>query len=438
MFEITFSSFNTFITKNAPAMNETNAQLLAAARSYVTDIFTHQVRPEFVFHNLEHTEDVVEASSYMADYYQLGEEDRLVLMLAAWFHDTGYSGGSAAGHEAESIRHATDFLRKHGVDETLIDRISSCIEATRMPQSPVSQIEKILCDADLYHLATEDFKARSQLLKQEQEAVLHKKISKKDWRKNNIAFLETHRYFTDYGKERLQFQQEENLNSLRKKKEIKELDKEEEEEVYPYVPTASPYQTGNSKEDLKNTERGVQTMFRTTSNNHFELSSLADGKSNIMISVNALIISVLLTVLLVRLPYYPNYIIPTTILLIVCLASMIFAILATRPSVSSGKFSEDDIRNKRANLLFFGNFYRVTLDEYTWGMNEMLKDREYLYNSMIKDIYFLGVVLARKYKYLRIAYTIFMWGLIVAVIAFAIAALTGNAASGQSGPVIDY
>jgi hypothetical protein len=70
----------------------------------------------------------------------------------------------------------------------------------------------------------------------------------------------------------------------------------------------------------------------------------------------------------------------------------------------------------------------------------MLKDREYLYNSMIKDIYFLGVVLARKYKYLRISYTIFMWGLIIAVIAFAIAFMygSGGGSTGSSLPAIDY
>jgi hypothetical protein len=158
-----------------------------------------------------------------------------------------------------------------------------------------------------------------------------------------------------------------------------------------------------------------------------------------MISVNSIILSVTLTLLIARLAHYPHFIIPTIILLTVCLCSIIFAILATRPSVSSGKFTEDDIRNKKTNLLFFGNFYKVTLDEYTWGMNEMIKDSEYLYNSMIKDIYFLGVVLAKKYRYLRIAYTIFMWGLIAAVIAFAIAAITTNAtAAVKNTPLIDY
>ncbi|MCU7551698.1 DUF5706 domain-containing protein [Chitinophagaceae bacterium LB-8] len=418
-------------------MSETSAELLTAVRNYVTDLFTHQVKPEFVFHSLEHTEDVVEASSYMADHYRLNDEDHLVLLLAAWFHDTGYTKGEATGHEDESIKIATAFLNRNNVDETVIQRVGSCIEATRMPQSPVSLIEKILCDADLFHLATDDFKARSQLLRQEQESLLGLKIDKKEWRKNNISFLENHKYFTDYGLEKLEPKKHENLDRLKKKKQVKVVEEKEEKKVaFPYL--SEPAATNKeAKEQQKNTERGAQTMFRTTSHNHFELSGLADSKAHIMISVNAIIISVVLTVLLGRIVYERQFIIPTITLLLVSISTIIFAILATRPSISSGKFSEEDIRAKKTNLLFFGNFYRMKLEEYQWGMNEMLKDREYLYNSMIKDIYFLGVVLSKKYRYLRIAYTIFMWGIILSSIAFGIAAIIGSPTA-EPGQLIDY
>jgi HD superfamily phosphodiesterase len=418
-------------------MTESSEQLLSAVRNYVTDLFTHQVKPEFVFHSLEHTEDVVEACSYMADHYRLNDEDRQVLLLAAWFHDTGYTKGEATGHEDESIKIATSFLTRNNLEDAIIQRVASCIEATRMPQSPVNLVEKILCDADLYHLATDDFKARSQLLKQEQEGILGRKIDKKEWRKNNISFLENHKYFTDYGQEKLEPKKQENQLKLKKKKQGKAIEeKVEKKEIFPYV-SESVADDKETKEQQKNTERGIQTMFRTTSANHFELSGLADSKANIMISVNAIIISVVLTVLLGRIVYERQYILPTLILLLVCVSAVIFAILATRPSVSSGKFSEEDIRNKKTNLLFFGNFHQMKLEEYQWGMNEMLKDREYLYNSMIKDIYFLGVVLAKKFRYLRISYTIFMWGLIIAVIAFGIAAMIGSPAA-DAAQVIDY
>jgi len=148
---------------------------------------------------------------------------------------------------------------------------------------------------------------------------------------------------------------------------------------------------------------------------------------------------VTLSFLISRLNYYPQYIIPTGILVAACVGAATFAILSTRPSISKGRFTEEDIRNKKTNLLFFGNFHRMELEDYQWGMNQMIKDKEYLYNTMMMDIYYLGVVLAKKYKYLRIAYTIFMWGLILAVIAFAFAAIT-TAGSDTTAvtPVIDY
>jgi hypothetical protein len=91
--------------------------------------------------------------------------------------------------------------------------------------------------------------------------------------------------------------------------------------------------------------------------------------------------------------------------------------------VNVGRFTREDIDKKKTNLLFFGNFHKMSLEDYTWGMTEMMKDTDYVYASMIQDIYHLGVVLGKKYKQLRIAYNVFMFGLIVSVLAFMIAVL---------------
>lgn len=404
-------------------MNEANSHLLAAARAYVTDIFQHKLKPEFVFHNLEHTEDVVEAASHMADYFQLSEEDRLVLLLSAWFHDVGYSGGRAEGHEDLSVQMATHFLRERRIDEALIQRVNSCIESTRMPQSPVSLIEKILCDADLFHLSTEDFKARNLLLKQEREFLLGHKIDKKEWRKGNIEFLAQHRYFTEYGQELLEPKKHENLAQLQKKKETKKgAEPEGAALLFPYKATVEE----SKQKETKDTERGIQTMFRTTSHNHLELSGMADSKAHILITVNSLILTVSVSLGSKMLYDTEHEIlkIPLAILILTCLIAITCSILATRPSISSGKFTEEDIRNKKTNLLFFGNFHQMQLQDYQWGMNQMMRDKEYLYNTMMMDIYYLGVVLARKYRFLRIAYTVFMVGLIITVIVFGIAWLS--------------
>ncbi len=414
-------------------MHENLNQILAEAQSYVKEIFQKKVNPLFIFHNIEHTQQVVTAVEEIGSQYQLNEHDFFILKIAAMFHDTGFSSGRPEDHEKESIRIATEFLQQHHVDGDMIQRVSSCIQATRMPQSPLSQIEKILCDADLFHLGGNDFKAWTQRLKQEQEAFFRKEVSKKDWRQRNLEFLESHQYFTDYAQKKQEPKKQEWLKQLRKKLGGKEIKHTEETEISPYAFTKEDdtnkgdnKNKGTAKNADKEAERSIQTLFRTTSNNHFSLSAMADSKANIMISVNSIIISILFSVILGRLEYYPHLIYPTLILSTVCLLAIIFSVLATRPSVSGGRFTEDDIRNKKTNLLFFGNFHRMNLDEYHWAMGELLKDRDYIYDSMVKDIYFLGVVLARKYRFLRISYTIFMYGLIASVIAFGLSSFLGG------------
>jgi nitrate reductase gamma subunit len=162
-------------------------------------------------------------------------------------------------------------------------------------------------------------------------------------------------------------------------------------------------------------------MFRIMSNSQTNLSAMADSKANIMISVNSIIISIMISGLLTVIISNPHLAVPFFLLVIVCVTAIVFSVLATRPKITSGRFSQEDIQNKKINLLFFGNFYNMGLQDYEWAMREMLNSRDYLYESMIKDIYFLGIVLAKKYKYLRISYNIFMYGLILVVIAFAVA-----------------
>ncbi|MNL37930.1 hypothetical protein D3C87_1601070 [compost metagenome] len=159
-------------------------------------------------------------------------------------------------------------------------------------------------------------------------------------------------------------------------------------------------------------------MFRITSTNNQRLSDMADNKSNILITVNSIILSVVIALLLRKLDSNAHLIFPTAILLFTSLATMVIAILATRPSVPNGEYTDEDLKNKKVNLLFFGNFYKMNLESYSSGMKLIMEEREYLYNTLIKDVYSQGVVLGRKFKLLRLAYNIFMYGLIVSVFAF--------------------
>ena len=159
-------------------------------------------------------------------------------------------------------------------------------------------------------------------------------------------------------------------------------------------------------------------MFRITSRNHLQLSSMADSKANIMISINTILISVVMTVVGPRLVDSPDMLMPLVFLMTVCLTTIVMAVLATRPSVSKGTFTRDDIMNKKTNLLFFGNFHGMDIDDYQWGVSEMMKDANYLYSSLTRDVFFLGKVLAKKYRMLRYAYTTFMIGFVISMLLF--------------------
>lgn len=181
--------------------------------------------------------------------------------------------------------------------------------------------------------------------------------------------------------------------------------------------------SGKTKEKNKSgkserPEKGIETMFRVSSANHQRLSDMADNKASIMITVNSIILSAVLSLLLRRLEDQPYLAIPTFMLIAISLVAMIFAILSTRPSIPNGSFTLADIEQQKVNLLFFGNFYKMSLPDFKEAMQKTMADSDLLYGNLIMDGYAQGIVLGKKYRLLRISYYIFMFGLIASVIAF--------------------
>jgi len=408
-------------------------QLLEKVKQHVLSYFKIQNNESLIYHNRRHTEDVVAAAMQIANHYQLDDKDFFIVLAASWFHDTGYMK-SLENHEEHSAQVAEEFLKAQQTDDEVIEQVKSCIMATKVPQRPNGLLQEIICDADLFHLGTADFDDKNKLMRKECKTALNCDFSKQDWRHKTIRFMQAHHYHTDYAQMLLSDQKEKNLQGL-KDKEAEWMEKskteEEPENVSPaglplFSSTSPTHDTAVFKEkEVKKKERpdkGIETMFRVSSSNHQRLSDMADNKAHIMITVNSIILSAIISLLLRRLEDYSYLIIPTFIILMVSLTTMIFSILATRPSLPEGRFSAEDVDKKKVNLLFFGNFYRMNLQDYVAGMRNVMADREFLYGSLIIDVYSQGVVLGRKYRLLRISYNIFMFGLIASVLAFIIAA----------------
>ncbi len=413
-------------------MEEITSNILQEAEAYVRAFMSKRLKKEYHFHNFEHTRNVVEACSEIANGFDLREKEVELLLLAAWFHDTGYDKGSE-GHEKRSIAYAEEFMEEAGYPAEGINVVQDCIWATTIPQQPKNLLEQILCDADLSHLGKKIYWDMCGRLRMELTATQNILKGEQQWVAEEMDFLKAHQYHTYMANELYNKGKEKHLKQLRKRqlRLDPQLNLTPEEIVAKEKKKAKKKRKAskvlkNSKLELKQLDlgRGVETMYRATYRTHINLSSIADNKANIMLSINAIIISISLPTLVQRFDTNPKLIIPTVILLGVCLTSIVFATLSTRPKVTEGKFSREDIEQRRSNLLFFGNFYNMPLDDFHWGMMEMIKDSDFLYSSMTRDLYFLGVVLAKKYKYLRICYTIFMYGLIVSVIAFALVFLS--------------
>ena len=385
--------------------------LVDKAEKFVLDFFKKELPNTFIYHNYQHTERVVKSTKELIENSEIDVKQQEALLLAAWLHDTGYTK-TYVGHEKESEKISGDFFRKTEADKELSDEVKRLILATHPSHEPQDLAEKIIKDADTSHLSKEYFEEVSELLRQELKLQNVKNFSAQEWIDQNILlFTKKHRYYTSYAVRSWKEQKHDNLLSLleKEKKARKKIEKEEAKaRLKAQYKDASP-------------DRGIQTLFRVTMRNHLKLSDIADAKANILLSVNAIIISLMIANLIPDLTAPNNnfqLMVPTLVLIFFSVASIIGAIMSTRPDVTSGEFTKEQVENREINVLFFGNFHRMPYDQFEWAMNEILEDQDFIYDSLTKDLYMLGVVLNRKYRLLRITYNIFMTGIILSVLSF--------------------
>jgi predicted metal-dependent HD superfamily phosphohydrolase len=385
------------------------SEIVQKAEDFVTKLLETELDSKFLYHNLKHTQRVVKSTKELIEYHKINESECEQLVLSAWLHDTGYTKGTK-NHEEASCAIAEAFLSSQNYNDTGISQIKRLIMATKMEHKPENVLENIIRDADASHFAQKSYWETTDFLREELKLLGIADYSTKEWRDKNIKmFREYHKFYTDYAKENWEAGKESNLKKLiKEKKTEKEIAKKE---------------ALKAKYKSESPDRGIQTLFRVTLKNHLTLSDIADTKANILLSVNGVIIAVALSNLVPKLDNPSNFylVYPALIFITFSVISMIMAVLATRPNVTSGKFSKEDVKNKKVNLLFFGNFHKMSLSDYEWAIQELVKDKDYIYSSLTKDLYFLGLVLNRKYKILRWTYTVFIVGIVISVLTFIIA-----------------
>lgn len=403
-----------------PAKAE-KSEILKQAKAYITQLFEQKLPKQLVYHSLGHTTAVVKEARALGEAAGLDAPDQEALLLAAWFHDAGYID-AYDGHEYRSMELAEQWLTAQGYPPPRIAVVKDLIRATHRNEPRETELQQLMVDADMSGLGRDDFFASSELLRAEWETTLGKTYSNTEWAESQLEFLTAAKFRTAVAKARYKEQFQANLKEQRER--LKKIEKKKKKKAE---------ESGTFAEG----KRGVETMFRTTYDTHVSLSQMADNKANMMISLNAVLLSVIITYLGAKagtktglvsptIINNPVLMVPVGLLVATALGSVVTAILSAQPDVTTFKWlkrSPQVAVNRRVNLLFFGNFTKLSLDNFHQGMHELMANRDKLYDNMITDIYYLGEVLSRKYRLLRISYTIFMVGLILTALSFGIALL---------------
>lgn len=383
--------------------------IVKEAGEYVFNLFKEKLPGDYIYHNYNHTNETVKACKKLSKSYNLTSRDYEVLMLAALFHDTGYIT-TYDNHEQESARFMKEYLKGNYADED-IREIESLILSTKYRTVPDGSLQEILHDADYINLGSENFDHRADLLRIEWERILQKTYTEEEWAQIQLQFLLDTQFKTEDAV--LKYNEQKELNILNQRSKLDKF--------------ASKAKKADEEKKLKPVKdgRGIETLYRSVYAYHISLTSIADNKANMMISINTIIISIVITLFGTGFTFSSEnefssvrFVFPMAFLLLTSLLAVVFAILSARPNVTTKEKYE--LSKKDSSILFFGNFAQLELREFVGKIKALKEQKDELYDSMTVDIFYLGSVLVRKYNYLSWSYNIFMFGMVFCAVGFVV------------------
>ncbi len=395
-------------------------ELLHEAALYVKKYYDNEFSGDFTFHNYDRAVTIVRNCMTLGVQMNVNKEEIKTLHLAAWFLETGYSK-DYWNYESSSVAIANSFLEEKAVDDDIKKAIEELILSVRTPGQPVTLAAQILCDVRMYHLAEKDFLNNIENLRKEQLAVCKKEYSDKEWLAENLNVASNHFYFTLAARELFEKKKQKKVALLKDRSEDDPSDRKETVVQSPVIDKKEK-SLEPLLEDIK-LERGVETFFRITERRHIDLSAKAHDKASLLISVNAIVLSIVLSVLITKLEENKFLLFPTLLLVITCVTTIVLAIISTKPRFLRQNDKKGQQQDIEFNILFFGDFSKLSLSEYKKQMKETYKSKTELYDSLSRDIYYQGIVLVQKYKYVGIAYNVFMYGFVITILTFIIAFL---------------
>ena len=173
-------------------------EILKKIETFTRTLFLEHPNPNLFFHNIEHTEKVVQRCEMALIELNCSENEKLILLGAAWLHDIGYLF-TYKEHEAKSIELAVPFLESIHLDKVIIKAIQSCIEATKIGIIPQSKLEKLLKDIDAAYGLYTDFWEKGNNIRREWALTTLLTFTDMEWIQLQVKFLKNLKMHSKYG-----------------------------------------------------------------------------------------------------------------------------------------------------------------------------------------------------------------------------------------------
>jgi len=367
---------------------------------------------EFAFHSLKNIQRQLKVLSKLSGQEGLTVEHQDSLEQSIWVYHLAHYYNYANPIDGATLlmkEWKEDFVAK----EAVMDLLNSFYTSEEK-----TAIQKIYYDSLTSFWATKNLKKR--LLEQKNDDANNNLVETDEtWLNNKQKEMEAHSFLSNAGQQLLATKKLDNQTAFYKIG--KDLEKEKDKFLLKEL-QINPEDLKQLKKKLQKLEgrpeRGVETMFRLASRNLYTRAKILDSKSSILLTVNSIILSVVLGTLYTQIQDDPLLIFPVITLFITNLSSIAFAIIATRPIFQKGEFTRQDVMDKKASLLNFDDYNAVSMEEYQWAMDYVTSDAKYLYHTIVWDLHKMGIRMHAKYKNLRIAYNIFLYGLILSIFLF--------------------
>jgi len=389
--------------------------MISKAKNYILDFLNQQKNHRLTFHNFAYIERWIAMIDEIGQSMEYSDEVIQTAQLTANFV-VGASHSETMELNILSKAIADEFFSNNDVPIELCQSVFVLLSNYYNGKSTDTEEAKLLFDSENIVTYAKDFEMGNALQRLEWEMIHKKELTTGEWAQAQLQKLLATRLILSYSKLNFEEVISQNIIDMKKivMKNINNLGEMELDGKFQKLEKRIPLDA-------------IHTFYRTNYRNHINLSSIADKKANIMISVNAIIISVLISILSYQniTERNPMVLMPVIIFLISGLSSLIFAVLSARPKVTKLNNRSTSLEDTNKNIVFFGNFVHMDVESYENAIDAMFRSSELIYGNLTRDLYYLGQVLDRKYRLLSIAYNIFMVGFGATVVTFLIAMFFG-------------